>query len=85
MKLEDLEASASFALLGPGYGDGQVSLLPSLSSERAAAPGAARLVFASYETIGAQPRIYSGIRTPCTLDASESTAPQFDIPVDDRG
>ncbi len=85
MKLEELDASASFALLGPGYGDGQLGLISSLAPSRAAAPGAAQLVFASYESIGAQPRIYSGSCAPCTLESVESTAPQFDIPVDDRG
>lgn len=63
MKLTDLEREGSFALLGPGFGDGRFVLLTALrrvGRDQASPPDETELVFAPFETPGVEAFRFSG-------------------------
>jgi anthranilate/para-aminobenzoate synthase component I len=73
LSLAALRATSSFALLGPGFGEGnEWTLLTELSS---AETGAAALWLASYETPGAHGRRLAGRAEPVSVSFEEAPTP----------
>jgi anthranilate/para-aminobenzoate synthase component I len=82
MKLASLEELPSFALLGPGFGNGQFLLLRDL---REAAQGDPKLVYARYETPGSRPLVYgAGSTISCPVEL-ETELPEVCIELDAEG
>jgi len=91
MKMDELEREPSFALLGPGFSGGALTLLREL---RRAAAGerarGARLVFAPYESSGDAPRVYTAAREDAPLEmlagsASEAERAPLEIALESDG
>ncbi len=73
MKPEALESLRSFALLGPGFGGDGFTLLTGLSEQSSADPA---LVFAPFEALGAQARIFAATSIePCQLELAPPERP----------
>ncbi len=77
MTLADLDRLPSFALIGPGFGDGAWSLHTPL---RPAGPADALLAFASFEARGDAPALFAGEAVPEVPDVA-SAAPWEGRPV----
>jgi anthranilate/para-aminobenzoate synthase component I len=79
MKLDALDSMKAFALLGPGYGDGEPILITGLRAESQAP----QLLYAAYESLGSEARGYAGQRARCSLEIQ--AAPPLEIQLDDSG
>lgn len=81
MKLPSLEPLDSFALLGPGFSDGAPLLLTALHPD-ARSP---QLVYAPYESSGANPRRYRGDIASISLELEPEAAAPASYILDDSG
>jgi len=79
MKLDALEPLKAFALLGPGYSDGEPILITELRAESKAP----QLLYAAYESSGTDARGYAGQVSRCSLEIQD--APTLEIQLDDAG
>ena len=81
MKLSELEPLKSFALSGPGYGDGETSLLTNLVREEESPD----LVYCPYESPGSAPRSYSGDLTLCKIELEPQNLTPLTVGYESRG